>query len=266
MAAAEERFDAILLELAGQCGGIQPLLQTFFSFLYRKTDFFHVMQPGDKIGFKAGQAQQILLRAFGKYEQLATSVAKQRAAEVQKSNVAAAAQKPAKPTAPPPAAAPAPPPPAKKEPAKGEAAGGKAAAAPTTAPVTAPVTASAGAVADRGAAAAAAAGAKSASHLAEQVGVPYNGGRTERYYWEQTLNDVTINVPVPQGTRARDVVCVISKTHLNLVILLSLSPSHSAAMPSMANVPWLIRVLPQSWLLFKLPGTRQQTLSDCEVR
>ena len=54
MAAAEERFDAILLELAGQCGGIQPLLQTFFSFLYRKTDFFHVMQPGDKMGFSAG--------------------------------------------------------------------------------------------------------------------------------------------------------------------------------------------------------------------
>ena len=48
-----------------------------------------------------------------------------------------------------------------------------------------------------------AAGAQSASHLAEQVGVPYNGGRTERYHWEQTLTDVTIHVPVPAGTRAR---------------------------------------------------------------
>lgn len=54
--AADERFDPVLLELAGQTGGIQPLLQAFFSFLYRKTDFFHVMQPGDKMGFPDGAA------------------------------------------------------------------------------------------------------------------------------------------------------------------------------------------------------------------
>jgi len=114
------------------------------------------MKPGDTIGFKAGVAQQILLRSFSKFEQAAAGAAKRAEA--------AAAKKPAVKAAPP------------------------KAAAPKAAP----------------------------SHLAEQVGVPYNGGTTESYHWEQTLTDVTIHVPVPAGTRARDVVCVIGKTHLSL--------------------------------------------------
>lgn len=44
----------------------------------------------------------------------------------------------------------------------------------------------------------------------------YNGGRTDRYTWEQTLHDLTLAVPVPAGTRARDVVCVIKKDGLTL--------------------------------------------------
>jgi len=44
----------------------------------------------------------------------------------------------------------------------------------------------------------------------------YNGGKTSKYTWEQTLQDVTLQVPVPVGTRARDVVCVISKSKLTL--------------------------------------------------
>ena len=48
----------ILTNVAGQCGGIEPLFDTIFSFLYRKTDYFHVMKAGDKIGFPQGRAQQ----------------------------------------------------------------------------------------------------------------------------------------------------------------------------------------------------------------
>ena len=53
--AEAERYDEVLLTVAGQCGGIQPLLDTFFSFLFRKTDFFHVMQPGENMGFPEGE-------------------------------------------------------------------------------------------------------------------------------------------------------------------------------------------------------------------
>ena len=58
----QERFDEILLTIAGQCGGIEPLFDTVFSFLYRKTDFFHVMtRPDEKMGFPPGVAEKKLL-------------------------------------------------------------------------------------------------------------------------------------------------------------------------------------------------------------
>jgi len=36
----DERFDGLYLSLAQQLQGIDPLLESFFSFLRRKTDFF----------------------------------------------------------------------------------------------------------------------------------------------------------------------------------------------------------------------------------
>ena len=45
----DERFDDVLLNIAGSLGGIEPLFDTIFSFLLRKTDYFRVMQPGDKM-------------------------------------------------------------------------------------------------------------------------------------------------------------------------------------------------------------------------
>ena len=74
--ADSEKYDELLMTVAGQCGGIQPLLDVFFSFLYRRTDFFHVMQEGDKMGFPEGVAEKIVLRAFKAYEQQAGLAAK----------------------------------------------------------------------------------------------------------------------------------------------------------------------------------------------
>jgi len=60
----EEKFDNMLFSLAGQHpGGIFEVLDTLFSFLARKTDFYH--------GGPKGQAQATLLEKFKKYEKIA---------------------------------------------------------------------------------------------------------------------------------------------------------------------------------------------------
>ena len=43
-----------------------------------------------------------------------------------------------------------------------------------------------------------------------------NGGVTDRYYWTQTLHEVTIYVAVPPGTRAKDIQFQITSKSINL--------------------------------------------------
>lgn len=43
-----------------------------------------------------------------------------------------------------------------------------------------------------------------------------NGLDMEKYAWTQTLQEVTVNVPIPTGTKARFVVCEIKKNHLKV--------------------------------------------------
>ncbi|XWS48544.1 hypothetical protein CRYUN_Cryun13aG0087200 [Craigia yunnanensis] len=43
-----------------------------------------------------------------------------------------------------------------------------------------------------------------------------NGLDLEKYSWTQTLQEVTVNVPVPSGTRSRFVACEIKKNHLKV--------------------------------------------------
>ncbi|KAK8599903.1 hypothetical protein V6N13_060290 [Hibiscus sabdariffa] len=43
-----------------------------------------------------------------------------------------------------------------------------------------------------------------------------NGLDLEKYSWTQTLQEVTVNVPVPTGTKSRFVVCEIKKNHLKV--------------------------------------------------
>ena len=223
-----ERFDDVLINIAGQLGGIEPLFDTLFSFLYRKTDYFHVMQPGDKMGFKAGVAQQILLRSFSKFERQAALTAK-RASD-------SAAQKPTSQNPAPTTSAATPSTASQPKPAKPSSAAPKSGGGVSQTSGAAPARPSPEAsapVPTRGAGDAATSAtakqdhpqpgkdapvADSSSQLAKHVGTPYNGGVCKTFEWEQTLHDVTIHAPVPEGTRARDVVCTISRNHLMLKV------------------------------------------------
>ena len=70
----QEQFDNVLLSIAQQHtqrgAGVEGLLDTFFGFLQRKTDFFY--------GAEEGKAEEIIMRAAQKQVDRAKSVRKQR--------------------------------------------------------------------------------------------------------------------------------------------------------------------------------------------
>lgn len=50
--ALQARFDEMLMAIAKDANnGIHGLLDTVFSFLLRRTDFYYEAEPGDKMGF-----------------------------------------------------------------------------------------------------------------------------------------------------------------------------------------------------------------------
>ncbi|KAJ8600748.1 hypothetical protein CTAYLR_003940, partial [Chrysophaeum taylorii] len=71
MFAHDERFDELFIRAAGTAGGIEPLLNAFFSFLHRKTDFYHVHGgvTGETYaaGFAPGQAERMVVAAFRRW-------------------------------------------------------------------------------------------------------------------------------------------------------------------------------------------------------
>ncbi|CAM9267417.1 unnamed protein product [Discosporangium mesarthrocarpum] len=64
----ETRFDEVLMTMAGQTGGVEALLSTFFSFLHRNTDFYVTFDAATTLqasmGFPKGKAEAIVLNTF----------------------------------------------------------------------------------------------------------------------------------------------------------------------------------------------------------
>ena len=199
---ADDRYDGMLIGMAQQAGGIEPLLDIFFGFLQRRTDFF-TGQPRPVV---ESTVNNCLAKHFSAAEKAAAQAAAKRA------KAAAAAkpvpQQPAKPTATPaPASAPIEP---VVQPASDGSYDVSAAPASTSTSKAQPSAAPAGAASASAAAASAVATSAATSagttpavddsgKLRPNAG---NGADLERYSWTQTLRDVAISVPLPPGVHS----------------------------------------------------------------
>ncbi|KAG7391899.1 CS domain [Phytophthora pseudosyringae] len=172
------RFDALLAQLAQQHGDVEALLDSFFDFLHRKTDFYVVCSDPArlKMGFLPGQAQQKVLQAFRKFpiKSLDASgsgdaVANATSNALARTSTARSSAKHDSATARAPAAA-------KEEEPKPQL-----------------------------------------TEDGKQVPVG-NGGMAATYTWTQTLEDVSIQMELPQGTRAKDLECRIESTKARVAL------------------------------------------------
>jgi hypothetical protein len=308
--------DALLLELARRSGGLEQLLRAVFGFLARRTDLYCVIpheQPSAKLGFRAGVAEAMVLRAFREWplkdlegrplaadkqpQQHARRAPSAAAAPATPSSIkspaAAASAAPAAATpaaAAPAAAAPAAAAPAPGAPATGTkrtpaapVAGASAApaaegdratpvAAPAAAPASKPSATSKTSTTSKTSATSATEIAQlsakaSTTERGAQLPVAGNGGVTERYFWQQTLDELSVHLCVPPGTAARDVRCEIRAGGVEVavggrVLLKGAFPEPERVRP--ADSLWTLEPRTET-LVLQLEKTRQ-TWWDCVVQ
>jgi hypothetical protein len=207
-----------MMQLARVSGGIKPLLESVFGFLHKHTDFY-IVDPSEtrKMGFALGQAERLVTESFRRYplkdpagvpkahpsidavynakpavkratNRAATSQPKKsqvNAADASASSSKAAASAAASATSGAPAAATTPPP--------------KARPAQTVMPFGSPQR------------------AVRRTKQGKQVPVG-NGGASELYTWTQTLNDLTVNIPLPGWARAKDLNVQLAPSSLRVTI------------------------------------------------
>ncbi|ETK78278.1 hypothetical protein F441_15907 [Phytophthora nicotianae CJ01A1] len=170
-----DRFDSMLLTIAQSQRGIEPLLDTVFSFLRRKTDFFTGAEPQvveDTI-LKSVRKQAALAEKdqFHKKQQEAEKRRKQEAVKLEKRQ-----KKEEK---------------AKDPPRFEEITDDDAETKESTPEQASPQKTA----------------TKADGEEKEDNGPPLvgNGGQTDKYVWTQTLQEAQVNFAVPEGTKSRQV-------------------------------------------------------------
>mmetsp|Transcript_39499 Transcript_39499/g.65505 ORF Transcript_39499/g.65505 Transcript_39499/m.65505 type:complete len:324 (+) Transcript_39499:71-1042(+) len=180
----DDRFDGMYMNLAQQVGGIDPLLDSFFGFLRRKTDFYTGAESADK-------AKETVLKVFMKNKDRSLEDAREKAAKEKKRKAEEEERRNRLQAA-------------KAEQQKqeqetrieelSEEEAEKAKASASAAPAAAP--ASSDDVKPEG-------GDGEGEEEGKGATPINNGGVCDNYRWTQTLQDLQVIVPVPKGTKAK---------------------------------------------------------------
>ncbi|CAE8631782.1 unnamed protein product [Polarella glacialis] len=200
MEAGDERFDGVLLNIAQQAGSIESILDTFFGFLQRKTDFFTGCsdeQAAEQIvlkyykkhwknGLKRRQEQQERNKAVDEQRKQKADEQKQKDEEEYKKRQEEAKKR-------------------KEEPQIEEITDEEAAK------IKADKQKGGGEVDEDGT-------LKEEKEDEDSKEPPPegNGGITEKYTWTQTLSSLEVFVHVPPGVKAKQIVCDITGDSLKL--------------------------------------------------
>jgi len=191
----DDRFDGMYINLAQQVGGIDSLLDSFFGFLRRKTDFLSGAVSTDA-------AEQAVLKAFKKNKERADEDTREKAMKEKKRKAEEEARR-------------------KKIEAE-KAKQQKQEEESRIEDITEVTTPSAAAPAAETPAPAAAEGEGEKKEEDESEGkglVPiHNGAVYDNYRWTQTLQDLQVHVVVPAGTKAKFLNVEILKKSLKVQV------------------------------------------------
>jgi|Transcript_121662 hypothetical protein len=194
---AEGRFDDLLLGMAQKHKNSEELMFSLLSFFERRTDLFHVMEtPQDRMGFRAGQAEDMFFNLFHHFEKKYQEREQPELLSGNSQEISASSS-------------------------SGDA-------PPTTQTQPAPVSMQ----------------AQSTAASTENVELPepepdsqqselgsalpedtrkmmkhistWNGAVTDKYYWSQSIAEVTVEVEVEQDSRAKEIQVDIMPTRLSI--------------------------------------------------
>jgi len=221
---AEDRFDGLFLNVAQQSQGIEPLLEHFFGFLRRKTDFF--------AGASQSTVEDIVLKTVRKNAILAEDVKKQKRLEneredqkrkerlekkkkeeqaaIEKEKEAALAKAKAAQTAP------------ADESVMELSADGTfdlSTATPVTSTESKPAAVnSSNNIKSEDGSAAEGGEDKEEPEEDKTPPPPGNGGKTDRYTWTQTLSELSVVIELPKGTITKQLVVEMKNKRLKVAI------------------------------------------------
>jgi len=208
------KYDEIFLGILQNCGKIEPFLDAIFNFLSRRTDFFLLMhKKDDKLGFPPGYAEKMTIKIFEKYQERVLKndpiymkwKESRKEKDKNENNAEITTQiQPVKESVDTP--------PVSKiveiETSSDETGAASATTNDKTNKVPPPAEKPAPSENNQ---------SKESKEKCNIESDCYNGGKTDKYCWSQTLTDVDVKIPIPPFVKAsKDLSIEIKSTSLNV--------------------------------------------------